>query len=65
MQNNLADHKQDPEPVQDNVIGSQPGPEPGQVSHPGPNISCYIFAIQELLASELNVMSKFSKKSPH
>ena len=56
MQDNVADHKQDPEPVQDNVTGSQPGPEPGQVlrpeaskvyqpgqvSYPELNISCYI-----------------------
>ena len=34
MQNNVADHKQDPKPVQDNVTGSQPEPEPGQVLRP-------------------------------
>ena len=34
VQDNEADHKQDPEPVQDNVTGSQPGPEPGQVLGP-------------------------------
>ena len=31
MQDFVTENKQGPEPVQDNMIGSQPGPEPGQV----------------------------------
>ena len=56
MKDNAIDNKQDPEPGQNNMTGSQPrpeqgqnnmtgsqpGPDPGQVSYPEPNISCYI-----------------------
>ena len=76
MQDNVADNIQDPEPVQDNVTGSQPGPElgqvlrqeaskvyqPGHVSYPEPNISWYILLNHKFWPLNSMDWESFSKK---
>ena len=76
MQKNVADHKQDPEPVQDHVTGSQRGLEPGQVlrpedskvyqpgkvSYPESNISCYSLLNRKFWPLNCLDCESFSKK---